>query len=126
MAPLGIITIIVGAIRIGGPMWMRALIGRARENRTSAELDLLSSTSQEVGELWTGEAIVRSTGQPDVKQIVLIRKEWDDEDKKWDDEENKVWDFNLENETFGLYTLETAYKEKDEQGNRKMTWKGEN
>ncbi|KAL2068429.1 hypothetical protein VTL71DRAFT_16527 [Oculimacula yallundae] len=47
MAPLGIITAIVGAIRVGGPPWLKAVIGRARENRSSAELDFMSSTSHE-------------------------------------------------------------------------------
>ncbi|KAK4148034.1 uncharacterized protein C8A04DRAFT_33569 [Dichotomopilus funicola] len=35
MAPLGVITAIVGAIRIGGPHWLRAIIGRARESRAT-------------------------------------------------------------------------------------------
>ena len=46
-APLGIITAIVGAIRVGGPSWLKALIGRARETAAAAELDLMSSTSHE-------------------------------------------------------------------------------
>ncbi|KAK4183902.1 hypothetical protein QBC35DRAFT_517924 [Podospora australis] len=52
MAPLGIITIIVGAIRLGGPSWLKAIIGRARENLAVAETELMSSTSKEVYELW--------------------------------------------------------------------------
>jgi hypothetical protein len=72
MAPLGIITAIVGAIRVGGFPWMKAVIGRARENRALAELDLMSSTSHEVCELWNGEGIVRATGKGMVKQIVFL------------------------------------------------------
>ena len=47
MVPLGIITAVVGALRVGGPAWIRAIIGRARENRASAEVELMSSTSHE-------------------------------------------------------------------------------
>lgn len=100
MAPLGIITAIVGAIRIGGPTWMRAIIGRARENRASAEVELMSSTSHEVCELWNGESVVRTLGRPLVKQIAVLRREVHNE------------------ETFGLYTLETAHSAK------MMEWKG--
>jgi hypothetical protein len=71
MAPLGILTAIVGAIRVGGFAWLKAVIGRARENRASAELELMSSTSHEVCELWNGEGIVRTTGKGYVKQIVF-------------------------------------------------------
>jgi len=60
MAPLGIITAMIGAIRVGEPAWLRAVIGRARENKAASEIELMSSTSHEVGELWNGEAIVRT------------------------------------------------------------------
>jgi hypothetical protein len=72
MAPLGIITAIVGAIRVGGPTWLKAVVGRARETRASAEVELMSSTSHEVCELWNGEAIVRTMGEPVVQQIVYL------------------------------------------------------
>ncbi|KAI0163085.1 hypothetical protein BJ166DRAFT_613112 [Pestalotiopsis sp. NC0098] len=45
MAPLGIVTIIVSAIRVGGPSWLKAVIGRARENLAAAEVELMSSRS---------------------------------------------------------------------------------
>ena len=51
---------------------MRAVIGRARENRAAAELELMSSTSHEVGELWNGQAIVRTLGTPEVQQLVFL------------------------------------------------------
>ncbi|KAF5868333.1 putative ankyrin repeat protein [Botrytis fragariae] len=73
MAPLGIITAIIGAIRVGGPPHLRALIGRARENKASAELDFMSSTSHEVSELWNGEGIVRTMGKGKVKQIIFLK-----------------------------------------------------
>lgn len=47
LAPLGIITAIVAAIRVGGPQWLKAVVGRARENIATVELELMSSTSHE-------------------------------------------------------------------------------
>lgn len=57
MAPLGIVTIIVAAIRVGGPLWMKRLIGRSREPMASAEMELMSSTSPDVSELWNGQGL---------------------------------------------------------------------
>ena len=73
MAPLGIITAIIGSIRVGGSPSLRAVIGRARENRASAELDLMSSTSHEVCELWNGDGLVRTIGKGMVKQIIFLK-----------------------------------------------------
>ncbi|CAP62125.1 uncharacterized protein PODANS_5_20 [Podospora anserina S mat+] len=52
MGPLGILTIVVSAIRVAGETVpnLKALIGRAREDRASVEVELLSSTSREVCE----------------------------------------------------------------------------
>ncbi|KAF6801169.1 hypothetical protein CSOJ01_11944 [Colletotrichum sojae] len=72
MAPLGIITAIVGAIRVGGPIWLKAVIGRARENLAVAEAELMSSTSQEVCELWNGQEIVRCMGSPSVVEFICL------------------------------------------------------
>ncbi|KAL3305671.1 ankyrin repeat protein [Colletotrichum asianum] len=72
MAPLGIITAIVGAIRVGGPSWLKAVIGRARENLAVAEAELMSSTSQEVCELWNGQEIVRCMGSPSVVEFICL------------------------------------------------------
>lgn len=47
MAPLGMITAIVGAVRVGGSSWLKSLVGRARETRAAAEVELMSSTSHE-------------------------------------------------------------------------------
>jgi hypothetical protein len=89
MAPLGILTAIVAAIRVGGPLWLRAVVGRARENIATVEVELMSSTSHEVCELWNGHGIVRTMGRPQAQQIIHI----DDPRAR-----NK----------FGLYTVETA------------------
>ena len=78
MALLGVLNAINGAIRVGGASWLKRLIGRARENVANAEIELMSSVSQEVCELWNGKSIVRSTGRPEIKQIIhLPAKEGD-------------------------------------------------
>jgi hypothetical protein len=72
MAPLGIVTAIVGAIRVGGPTWLKAIIGRARENRAVAEAELMSSTSNEVCELWNGHQVVRIMGSAPIREFICL------------------------------------------------------
>lgn len=72
MAPLGIITIITSAIRVGGPSFLKALIGRARENLAVAEQELMSSTSKEVCELWNGHEVVRCMGSSPVTEFICL------------------------------------------------------
>lgn len=72
MAPLGIITAVVSAIRVGGPSWLKAIIGRARENLAVAEADLMSSTSNEVCELWNGREVVRCMGSAPIAQFICL------------------------------------------------------
>ncbi|KAK0732116.1 hypothetical protein B0H67DRAFT_549738 [Lasiosphaeris hirsuta] len=72
MAPLGIITAVVGAIRVGGPSWLKVIIGRARESRAIAESELMSSTSNEVCELWNGQEIVRVMGEGLIREFILL------------------------------------------------------
>ncbi len=43
----------------------------ARESRSTAELELLSATSGEVCEMWSGSEIVRVAGQPATTQYIL-------------------------------------------------------
>lgn len=74
VAPLGIITAIVGAIRVGGPIWLKAIIGRARENRAAAEVELMSSTSHDVCELWNGQSIVRMMGSPPILELIYLHE----------------------------------------------------
>ena len=71
---------------------MRAVVGRARENRATAEVELMSSTSHEVGELWNGQGIVRTMGRPQVQQIIYLPEKKDD------------------HESYGLYTIKGADK----------------
>ena len=91
LAPLGILTAIVGAIRVGGPSWLKAVVGRARENRATVELELMSSTSHEVCELWNGQGVVRTMGKPEITEIIYFES-------------------LRHTETFGLYTLESGRK----------------
>lgn len=72
MVPLGIVTIIVSAIRVGGPVWLKAIVGRAMENRAAAEVELMSSTSYEVSELWNGQKIVRVAGQAPIVEFICL------------------------------------------------------
>jgi hypothetical protein len=70
--PLGIMTVVVSAIRVGGLKKLKAIVGRAREGKAAAELELLSSTSSEVCELWNGQSIVRQLGVADTKEFVVF------------------------------------------------------
>ncbi|KAF6810515.1 ankyrin repeat protein [Colletotrichum musicola] len=80
MAPLGIITIIVSAIRVGGPARLKAIIGRASENKSAAEMEVMSSTSSEVCEMFNGQGIVRCQGSAPVwEYICLVPSERTDE-----------------------------------------------
>ncbi|KAF5002554.1 hypothetical protein FDECE_10584 [Fusarium decemcellulare] len=74
MAPVGVITIIVSAIRVAGPRWLKAVIGRARENVATAELEVMSSTSSEACELWNSQtrAVVRCPGTTDNCEFICI------------------------------------------------------
>ncbi|RSL82168.1 hypothetical protein CEP51_005353 [Fusarium floridanum] len=72
MAPLGIVTIIVSAIRVSGPPILKAIIGRARESRAVAEAELMSSTSGEVCELWSGQQIVRVMGKGPIREFIIL------------------------------------------------------
>ncbi|KAM3439719.1 hypothetical protein NHJ13734_003600 [Beauveria thailandica] len=75
MAPIGIITIIVSAIRVGGPRWLKAIIGRARENTAAAEVELMSSTSRETCELWNGKSVVEALADEVAQRSNLDRVE---------------------------------------------------
>ncbi|WXC67156.1 hypothetical protein SNK03_012925 [Fusarium graminearum] len=77
MVPLGIITAITGAIRVHGPQVARSFIGRARENRALAEIELMSSTSDEVCELFNGSSIVRAMGKPKITEFIIFPETYD-------------------------------------------------
>jgi hypothetical protein len=97
LAPLGIITTIVGAIRVGGPSWLKVLIGRAKETFATAELEIMSSTSHEVCECWNGNTIVRVMGVPRILELLYFPDLYNDEPDE------------LRNDrSFGLYTIDEA------------------
>ena len=72
-APLGILTAMVGAIRVGGPTWMTAVIGRARESEGVVEVELMSSTSHDVCELWNGRAVIRVFGSSPIFELYYLK-----------------------------------------------------
>ena len=98
MAPLGILTTMTAAIRVHGVPWMRAVIGRARENRATVELELMSSTSHDMCEIWNGHGIIRTMGAPEVKQIIYL-----EDYKEYEDLEGLP-----DPKTYGLFTVEEA------------------
>jgi len=77
MVPLGILTAIAGAIRVQGPRIAKSFIGRGRENRALAEIELMSSTSKEVCELFNGKSIIRVMGKPRIAQILVFPHEYE-------------------------------------------------
>ena len=74
-APLGIITAMVAAIRVGGPGALQAIIGRARESRGMVEVELMSSTSADVCELWDGKGVVRVLGSSPIIELYYLQSD---------------------------------------------------
>jgi hypothetical protein len=70
--PIGAITTVVSAIRVAGPTSLKSFIGRARENLSAAEVEVMSSTSDEVCELWNGHSVVRCPGSADIYQFICL------------------------------------------------------
>ncbi|RBA22313.1 hypothetical protein FPRO05_00660 [Fusarium proliferatum] len=97
--PLGIMTAIAGAIRVQGHRFLKAFIGRARENKAAAEIEYMSSTSAEVGELFNGKGIVRTMGEPELAQFIVFPDELLKEKK------------GAQNQSYGIHTLKSASQE---------------
>ncbi|KAK8220899.1 hypothetical protein IWZ01DRAFT_477832 [Phyllosticta capitalensis] len=70
MAPIGVLTAVVSAIRVCGSPSLRAFIGRAQEGEGDAEVQLCSSTSRNVGELYNKGGVARIFGRPELLEIV--------------------------------------------------------
>ncbi|RDW68803.1 ankyrin repeat domain-containing protein [Aspergillus mulundensis] len=70
MAPMGILTALVSAIRVCGSPALRAFIGRAQEGSGHAEAELCSSTSRDVCELYHNGGITRVFGRPKILEVV--------------------------------------------------------
>lgn len=119
LAPLGIITAIIGAIRVAGTPKMRALVGRAKESRGEVEADLMSSTSADVCELWNGEGVVRVLGRPILLELIHL-----DLDKV---NATRTDDQKLSEQSAGLYIFRDAinrglYQEKGRQQGAGVNW----
>ena len=71
-APTGIITAMIGAIRAGGSGVLQAIIGRARESRAIVELELMSSTSADVCDLWNGHGVIRVLGSSPIIELYYL------------------------------------------------------
>jgi ankyrin repeat domain-containing protein 50 len=77
MAPLGILTAVVSAIRVCGNSALKSFVGRAQEGRGVVEAELLSSTSHDVCELSNGDGVARVLGRPKILELVRDRDSTD-------------------------------------------------
>ncbi|KAH6981634.1 hypothetical protein BKA56DRAFT_672441 [Ilyonectria sp. MPI-CAGE-AT-0026] len=69
--PLGILTAIVSCIRVCGGSFLKSLVGRAREPHTLSEIEVCSSTSENVCELWSNGGICRVFGRPHLLEFLF-------------------------------------------------------
>jgi ankyrin repeat protein len=81
LAPIGIMTAIVSAIRVCGSTALRAFIGRAQEGEGTVEAELCTSTGRDVCELFSNPGIARVLGRPKILELVKIR---DDSADDWE------------------------------------------
>ncbi|KAJ4176915.1 hypothetical protein NW767_015279 [Fusarium falciforme] len=72
MAPIGILTAVVSAIRVCGRSSLRAFIGRSQEGDGVVEAELCTSTSRDVCELFNKGGITRVLGRPSILELVDI------------------------------------------------------
>lgn len=73
LAPLGILTAVVSAIRLYGRASLKSFIGRAQEAHGVAEAELCSSTSHDVCELWSNGGICRVFGRPKILEFIYTK-----------------------------------------------------
>jgi hypothetical protein len=106
LAPLGVLTAVVSAIRVSGNSTLRAMIGRAQEDPASSEKEILSCVSNSTGEIFTESGVARITGNPKILEIVVdesqaqsgvvtVRKVSEVAGKSWEDLEKDVKSPNL-------------------------------
>ncbi|KAK3296645.1 uncharacterized protein B0H64DRAFT_106109 [Chaetomium fimeti] len=107
MAPLGILTAVVSAIRVRGGSSLRAFIGRSQEGMGAIEAELCSSTSRDVCELYNNGGISRIIGRPRMLELVY-------------DPTASDYEF-YDNTTAGLYSVQ-EYFVKDAKNNKKRKW----
>ncbi|KAK1755545.1 hypothetical protein QBC47DRAFT_445709 [Echria macrotheca] len=94
IAPIGLMTIIVSSIRVGGNRFMKSIVGRARDSPDDEEKEMLSSTSATVREIWDGNRIVRQTGPSKTTQLVFgpSAQQSSHPLRRCEDDELYVWD----------------------------------
>jgi hypothetical protein len=100
MAPLGVLTAVVSAIRVCGSPVLRAFIGRAQEGAGIAEAELCSSTGRDLSEMYKNGGITRVFGRPKILEVIHDRQE---ENFYLPEGQGKV-------PTAGLYTFKEYYK----------------
>ena len=86
MAPIGILTAVVSAIRVRGGSSLRAFIGRSQDGQGVIDAELCSSTSHDVCELYNSGGIARTMGRPQILEVVCNSKAPDED--FFDKEEN--------------------------------------
>jgi ankyrin repeat protein len=72
LAPIGIMTAMVSAIRVCGGSALKAFIGRAQEGEGDIEAELCSSTGRDVCELFNRGGITRVLGRPQILEVVQV------------------------------------------------------
>lgn len=75
LAPLGVLTAVVSAIRVCGNSSLRAFIGRGQEDPGSAERELLSCVSDSTAEVFSDFGVSRITGNPAILEVVVTKRE---------------------------------------------------
>jgi uncharacterized membrane protein len=101
IAPLGILTAVVSAIRVCGTPALRAFIGRAQEGGGNAEAELCSSTSREVCELYNHGGIARVFGRPKLLEIVHDQEVTNKDFYRWSEELSSA----------GIYSFEKYFQQ---------------
>lgn len=77
VGPLGVPAAVIAAIRVGGYGSLKSAVGRAGERIGGIEKDLLSSTSNEVCELWDGEKVVKlEETKPFIQELIYVDEKW--------------------------------------------------
>ncbi|KAJ4129833.1 hypothetical protein NW768_006803 [Fusarium equiseti] len=73
VGPLGIITAVVSCIRVSNVTFLKSAVGRAREPHGIPEVELCTSTSGNVCELWSNGGICRVFGRPRILEFIYKR-----------------------------------------------------
>jgi hypothetical protein len=101
LAPLGVLTAVVSAIRVRGNSTLRAFIGRAQEDPGTAERELLSCVSDSTAEIFSNSGVVRITGNPKILEVLVNENPETDENvsiKKVSEAVGKNWPPDLDDD----------------------------